>query len=123
MLRMDENFNVYIRPRNGTTVNVGSVKGKKFNLRVEEVRRGSTFTVDWKMTVEVDGQLPVSVSGTRNFSNAPTNDMQFRWGVYQDGTTLTPSGTNGATARTGNKQPAKFARVRVAGARWGKTTP
>lgn len=120
MLRMDDDFNVYIRPRTGTTVKVGSVKGKKFNLRVEEVRSGSTFTVDWSMSVEVDGELPVTVSGTRNFSNAPTNDMQFRWGVYQDGTTLTPSGTNGATARTGNKLPAKFARVRVAGARWGK---
>lgn len=120
MLRMDASGNVYIRPRTGTTVNVGNVIGKKFNLRVEEARRGSTFMVDWAMTVQIDGATAVTVRGTRDFSNEPTKIMQFRWGVYQDGTTLSTNSNGSVSASTGNKLPAKFARVRVAGARWGK---
>ncbi len=115
MLRMDASSNIYILPRGANPVLVGNAQGKKFNLRVEEERRGTTNTVDWRMTVELDGQSAVTRTGTRNFSNAPTSDMQFRWGVYQDGATVTASG-----ATFGNKQPAKYARVRVAGARWGK---
>jgi len=115
MLRMDASANIYILPRGGTPVLAGNAQGKKFNLRVEEERRGTTTIVDWRMTVEIDGQSPVTHTGARDFSNAPTKVMQFRWGLYEDGATVTSS-----SATFGNKQPAKYARVRVAGARWGK---
>lgn len=125
MLRMDDNFNVYIRPRdsnnnNNRTVKVGNVQGKKFNLRVEERRRGTTNLVDWKMSVQIDGQSPVTREGTRDFSNATTSEMQFRWGVYQDGTTLREVSPGNIDATVSNKLPAKNARVRVAGAKWGQ---
>lgn len=121
MLRLDPESNIYILPRNGRPTLVGNARGKKFNLRVEDERIGMTTRSAWRMTVELDGQSPVTVAGEPDFSNEPTKSMQFRWGMYQDGGRITMSGGEiQSSFGKENKEPAKNGRVRVAGATWGQ---